>query len=159
MTATKPFEKGYKIYTAGKVQSITTKCTSSYSIIRAAVLPQQKQTGFYQVHIAANTTTGTVLHATCTCIASKCGACNHVAALMFALDNHNCSARSASTPSCTSLPSQWNVPRRKTATLTHVKDLQIVKPVLGKSQHSATKPSPAVDPKVGYVSVARIKKI
>ena len=35
VTATKPFEKGYKIYTAGKVQSITTKCTSSYSIIRA----------------------------------------------------------------------------------------------------------------------------
>ena len=75
---------------------------------------------------------------------------------MFALDNHN---RSASTPSCTSLPSQWNVPQRKTATLTPVKDLQIVKPVLGKSQHSATKPSPAVDPKVGYVSVARIKSL
>ena len=156
VTATKPFEKGYKIYTAGKVQSITTKCTSSYSIIRAAVLPSQKQTGFYQVHIAANTTTGTVLHATCTCIAGKCGACNHVAALMFALDNHN---RSASTPSCTSLPSQWNVPRRKTATLTPVKDLLIVKPVLGKSQHSTTKPSPAVDPKVGYVSVAHIKSL
>ena len=141
------------VYTAGKVQSIATKCTSSYSIIRAAVLPSQKQTEFYQVHIAANTTTGTALHATCTCIAGKCGACNHVAAQMFALDNHN---RSASTPSCTSLPSQWNVPRRKA---TSVKDLQVVKPVLGKSQRGTTKPSPAVDPKVGYVSVARIKSL
>ena len=116
VTATKPFEKGFRIHAARKVKTLSLKAvlSSNYTIIRAVVLPSQRNDRTYQVYIAALTSTGFILHATCTCIARKCGACNHTAAVIFSMDEANRvqSAPSYSArPSCTSLQHSGLYPR------------------------------------------------
>ena len=100
VTATKPFKKGFRIYAAHNVQTISLNVvtTSTYTVIKAAVRPSQRQDHTYQAYIhVASETNGTILHATCTCIAVSCGACNHTAAVMFAIDEHNITRPSCST--------------------------------------------------------------
>ena len=65
----------------------------------------------YETIIVVYKTTGDIYYARCTCTVGG-GSCNHVAALLFAVDAHNCTKP---TPSCTSLPSKWNVPKNTKA--------------------------------------------
>ena len=80
-TATKPFEKGFRIFDAKKVlrpSVYINKPGSLECIIRATVLPSQRNDTQYKTAVAVNRTNGTVLAATCSCIAGKCSACNHM---------------------------------------------------------------------------------
>ena len=90
VTATKPFERGYRFFDSKKVQgmSINMVVCGSSRIVRAAVMPSQKCGEAYTTAITVNKTNGQVLYGTCTCIAGK-SACNHTAALMFAIDDAN----------------------------------------------------------------------
>jgi len=138
VTATKPFEKGYRIFAAKKVKSLSThsvKPNSVYCIIRAAVLPSQRKDRIYETSVALYTTTASVYCAHCTCVAGKSGTCNHVAALMFAIDDYNrevSTQGNKGTPSCTSIPAAWGVPSKKSSSPVEVENMQIVKPAIGK---------------------------
>ena len=117
VTATKPFERGYRFFDSNKVQRLSihhVSSTSSECIVRAAVLPSQKCGEAYTTAIAVNKTNGHVLYGRCTCIAGM-SACNHTAARMFALDDarrQRDSHGSGGPPSCTSQPKKWGVPSK-----------------------------------------------
>ena len=88
VTATKPFERGYRLFDSKKVQWLSVHdvtSTSVYCIICATVLPSQKA-GAYKTAIAVNKMNGQIIHGSCTCVAGS-SACNHTAALMFAVDD------------------------------------------------------------------------
>ena len=92
VTATKPFEKDYRIFSAQKVNSLSIQpvsSTSVYCIVRAAVLPTQHKDRTYETAIALYNTTSSVYYAYCTCVAGMSGTCNHVAAVMLTLDDYN----------------------------------------------------------------------
>ena len=162
VTATKPFEKGFRIYDANKVKAPSINYLSEdslYCIIRAKVLPTQRHDKTYDTSIAINKTSGIVLHGVCTCVAGKCGSCNHVAALMFLLDDWNRKNKDDQ-PTCTSLPAQWNVPKRQSAEVLKVSDLRIVKPEFGKMKEARDPlPIQSMNPDLGRVTVERIQKL
>lgn len=164
VTATKPFEKGFRIHAAHKVKSISIKAvlSSNYTIIRATVLPSQRNDRTYQVYIAANTTTGFILHATCTCIAGKCGACNHTAAVMFSMDEASrvqSETGNSAHPSCTSLPAKWPIPSRAPHAPQTVQDMQVVKPKYDTTPTSPKKCCSPVPVSVGLVTTDRVKQL
>ena len=134
--------------------------TSVYCIIRATVLPSQKP-GAYKTAIALNKTNGQVLYGSCTCVAGN-SACNHTAALMFAIDDVNrerVSHGSSGRPSSTSLPRKWGVPSKPKKEPTPVKMLEVVKPKYGKlPQHTPTEIEP-IDPSLALVHTARIMSL
>ena len=145
VTATKPFEKGYRIFAARKVHSVaihyvTQSCL--YCIIKAAVIPTEKVSQkAYMTAVALNKQSATVLYGQCTCIAGKGASCNHIAALLFALDEYNrelSSQGNTKDPSCTSLPSAWSVPPKAKLDPTPVKDLRVIKPKYGNPQANTT---------------------
>ena len=141
VTATKPFERGYKLFDAKKMQCLSlhnVTHTSVYCIIRATVLPSQKP-GAYKTAIAVNKTNGQILYGSCTCVAGS-SACNHTAALMLAVDDmnraHDIHGSSAG-PSSTSLPRKWGVPAKPRKDPTPVNKLEIAKPKYGRvPQHT-----------------------
>ena len=146
VTATKPFEKGYRIFSAQKVKSLSVhpvSSTSVYCIVRAAVLPTQRKDRTYETAVALYNTTSSVYCAYCTCVAGMSGSCNHVAAVMFALDDYN---RDISTrgnkglPSCTSVAARWGMPshQRIPAIPMHVEEMRATKPAIGKTPPSPT---------------------
>lgn len=144
VTATKPFEKGYRIFAARKVHSVAIlnlSQSSLYCIIRAAVIPIERVSQkAYTTAVALNKQSATVLYGQCTCIVGKGASCNHIAALLFALDEYNreITSQGRRDPSCTSLPSAWSVPPKAKLDPTPVKDLKVVKPKYGKSEANST---------------------
>ena len=143
VTATKPFERGYRIFEAKNVKCISihpVSPTSVYCIVRAAVLPTQRKDRIYKTAIALYYSTSSVYHAHCTCVAGKSGTCNHVAALMFALDDFNrdiATHGNRGEASCTSTPAKWGTHAvRVPMEPMEVKDMHCVKPSLGKAAHS-----------------------
>ena len=131
VTATKPFERGYRLFDS-KVQCLSVHdvtSTSVYCIIRATVLPSQKA-GAYKTAIAVNKTNGQIIHGSCTCVAGS-SACNHTAALMFVVDDikraHATHGNSGG-PSSTSLPRKWGVPAKSKKEPIPVKMLEVTKP-------------------------------
>ena len=103
--------------------------TSVYCIIHATVLPSQKA-GAYKTAIAVNKMNGQIIHGSCTCVAGS-SACNHTAALMFAVDDikraHATHGNSGG-PSSTSLPRKWGVPAESKKEPIPVKMLEVTKP-------------------------------
>jgi len=165
VTASKPFERGYRLFSSRKVQCLSIHDVTSnsvYCIIRATVLPSQKS-GAYKTAIALNKTNGHVIYGRCTCVAGN-SACNHTAALMFAIDDMNrerasCGAGSSGAPSSTSLPRKWGVPAKSKKDPTPVNMLEVVKPKYGKlPQHTPTDVQP-IDPSIGLVHMARIMSL
>ena len=111
----------------------------------------------YETIIVVYNTTGNIYYATCTRTAGG-GSCNHVAALSFAIDAHN---RTNPTPSCTSLPSKWNVSKStKTPKDIPVSTLHIKKPSYLKPKKTGL-PSPhtPISPNMSQVTIDRIMKL
>ena len=159
VTATKPFERGYRFFDSKKVQGMSINMVSGssvYCIVRAAVMPSQKCGEAYTTAIAVNKTNGQVLY----------GTCNHTAALMFAIDDANRTreSRGSGPPSCTSLPKKWGVPAKskRGKQPTPVKKLKIVKPTYGKVQQQTptnTSTREPIDPSHGLVDITRIMSL
>ena len=132
VTATKPFERGYRLFDSKKVQWLSVHdvtSTSVYCIICATVLPSQKA-GAYKTAIAVNKMNGQIIHGSCTCVAGS-SACNHTAALMFAVDDikRACATHGNSGgPSSTLLPRKWGVPAKSKKEPIPVKMLEVTKP-------------------------------
>ena len=111
VTASKPFEKGYRLFHGKKVCNVMThhiQETSTYTIVRAAVTASQRDK-IYKTNVAISNVSGEVIYGYCTCIAGRCSTCNHVAALLFYIDEHNRTSKS-NNPTCTSKPCQWKKP-------------------------------------------------
>ena len=93
------------------------------------MLPSQKA-GAYKTAIAVNKMNGQIIHGSCTCVAGS-SACNHTAALMFAVDDikraHATHGNSGG-PSSTSLPRKWGVPAESKKEPIPVKMLEVTKP-------------------------------
>ena len=161
VTATKPFERGYRIYDAKKVQSIAIYSPTDdnlFRVIRADVHPSQKTDRVYRTFIVAYKTSGEIYHAICSCTAGEGGSCNHVAALSFAIDDYN---RKLPTPSCTSLPSKWNVPKNiKKPKDIPVSNLHIKKPSYIKPKNTGlSSPHTPISPQLSQVTIHRIMKL
>ena len=161
VTATKPFERGYRLFDAKKVQCLSlhnVTNTSIYCIVRATVLPSQKP-GAYKAAIAVNKTNGQILYGSCTCVAGS-SACNHTAALMFAVDDMNRTHAihgSCAGPSSTSLPRKWGVPAKPRKDPTPVNKLEIAKPKYGRvPQHTHPTDIQPIDPTLGVVDIKRV---
>ena len=126
-------------------------------IVRAAVSASQRD-NTYQTSVAVHMR-GEVLYGYCTCIAGRCSTCNHVAALLFHIDEHNRTTHKQKQPTtCTSLPCQWKKPTKKAPRAQPVTELHIEKPQIG---HSTSKP-PAFEPLdriSGYVSIDRVMRL
>ena len=165
VTASKPFERGYRFFSAGKVQSLSIHGVTSasvYCIIRATVLPSQKP-GAHKTAIALNKTNGQVLYASCTCVAGN-SACNHTAAMMFAVNDVNreqASRGNSGPPSSTSLPRKWGVPAKSKKEPTPVMMLEVAKPKYGKESRAQPTPTDAqpIDPALGLVDMARVMSL
>ena len=165
VTASRPFERGYRIYDAKRVRCISIHTSiddSLFSVIRASVLPSQKTDRIYQTFIVVYNTSGDIYYATCSCTAGEGGSCNHVAGLCFAMDDYN-RLRTSQTPSCTSLPSKWNVPRNtKDAKDIPVSDLHIMKPSYLKPRRtelSSPSSSRPISPQLSQVTIERVMKL
>ena len=134
--------------------------SSPYSIIRAAVLPSQRHDRVYQTAVAVQKMTGSILYGKCSCIAGRCSSCNHVAALLFKVDdiNRDLSSKGNRGPSCTSLPATWNVPCPQKVDPKPVRELEVIKPTIGKvaREHADYEP---IDRISGYVSMQRVMKL
>lgn len=112
VTASKLFERGYRVYHTKKVQSIAIHPTTDdnlFSVIRATALLSQKTDRSHRTFIVVYKTTRGTYYATCTCTTGG-GSLNHIATLLLAIDAHKRRLPTHS-PSCTSLPSKWNVPK------------------------------------------------
>ena len=164
VTATKPFKREYRLFDSKKVQGLSVhdvNSTSVYCIIRATVLPSQKA-GAYKTAITVNKTNGQIIYGSCTCVAGS-SACNHTAAVMFAVDDIQ---RSRAThgnsggPSLTSLPRKWGVTARPKNEPIPVQKLEVTKPKYGKvSQHTHPSDIQPVDPKLSTVSIRRVMSL
>ena len=155
VTACKPFEKGYRIFHAGYVQTVAIHAVSNestYCIVRAMVLPSQRQNPQYKTAVGIIKTTGEVKHGYCTCIAGKSSSCNHVAALLFYIDDANRKqTTTCTTATCTSLPCTWKVPKA-------AHSLDITKPSINHSASKKKRHEP-LDRVAGYVSIKRVMKL
>lgn len=69
------------------------------------------------------------MRAHCKCPAGIDGRCNHVAATLFALEQH-CKEKQTiidSNESCTSKPCKWSVPRKRKGPVPPIKQINVVK--------------------------------
>ena len=129
--------------------------------MRAAVIPSQKLKSTYKTAVAIHKTSGHIFCGFCTCIAGMSSSCNHVAALLFKLDDHSDVVTQGNRgPSSTSLPDTWNVPRPMKLPPTRVKELEVVKPKLVQSNVTPAKRTyEPVDQTAGYVSMKRVMQL
>ena len=108
----KPLVKGYNFFRSGhvvKVEKISNLNDDGLCHIRGRILPSMKKTTVYSAFITLREKK--VLRAKCACPAGFEGHCNHVAALLFFLEEF--CAQNGNNDACTSQPCVWNKPSRK----------------------------------------------
>ena len=160
VTASKPFEKGY-LFHARKVKSVAVHHVSTdsfYSVVRACVMASQRHDRMYETSVAIHKNLGKVMYGYCTCVAGKCSACNHVAALLFYIDGYNRTPGTQHTHSCTSLPCQWKRPSTSKSSPQKVSELKIEKPRIGHTTKESEKFEP-LDRIRGFVSLDRVMRL
>lgn len=83
-----------------------------------------------------------------------------MAGLMFMVDDWNRQISNSDTPTCTSMPAQWNVPKRQSTEVLRVADLETVKPEYGKiKEPRCFNPMQSMDAEIGEVTIRRITKL
>ena len=81
----KGIDKGYNFFRSGHVQQIEMVEGGEFSFVRCNVLPSMKKCAPYKAKVCL-LPNGMVKMALCTCTAGLSGCCNHVAALLYALE-------------------------------------------------------------------------
>ncbi|CAB4045439.1 Poly P3, partial [Paramuricea clavata] len=110
--------KAFKFFMDGHVQDIKLSiidATSNYCFVKAKILPSMRTNRVYETWISVVKETAKVLSAVCNCTAGLGEACNHIAALLFAVEDYakTYNQPSSSSTSCTSKPYEWNKPRSR----------------------------------------------
>ena len=77
------------------------------------------------------------------CHCSLGEACNHIAALLFAIEDY-AKVTSEGEISCTSLPCEWNRPRKRKLSPKRISNLQPVKHQYGKKPRLSAAPKPGL---------------
>ncbi|KAL5005873.1 hypothetical protein ScPMuIL_017031 [Solemya velum] len=108
----KPMSKGRQFFLSGHVNDIQDIRKNDFYFLKAKVVPSYSQTSPYNVSVTLNMTTASVVDASCDCKASAMGRCNHVAALLFALEDFTVQFGFEGL-ACTSDVCKWNVGRKK----------------------------------------------
>ena len=83
----KGVDKGYKFFKDGHVQKIELVTQENFSFVRCNVLPSMKKDAIYRCKLCLRPD-GMVNLALCTCTAGLGGVCNHIAALLYALEEY-----------------------------------------------------------------------
>ncbi|XP_022793679.1 uncharacterized protein LOC111332583 isoform X1 [Stylophora pistillata] len=138
--------KAFKFFKDGHVQKIELSLiseTSSYCFVKATVLPSMRQDRFYRTWVSVVKETAKVFSADCNCTAGLDEACNHIAALLFALEDYVKSHRNtrADNIACTSKPFEWNKPRKTKLSPKLIDEMRPVKHQYGKVPRLAAVPS------------------
>ena len=108
----KPLVKGYNFFKSGhvvKLEKISNLNDDGLCHFRGRILPSMKKTTVYSAFITLREKK--VLRAKCACPAGIEGHCNHIAALLFFLEEF--CAQNGNNDACTSQPCVWNKPSRK----------------------------------------------
>ncbi|KAL5015323.1 hypothetical protein ScPMuIL_009593 [Solemya velum] len=108
----KPMSTGRQFFLSGHVNDIQDIRRNDFYFLKAKVMPSYSQTSPYNVSVTLNMTTASVVDASCDCKASAMGRCNHVAALLFALEDFTVQFGFEGL-ACTSDVCKWNVGRKK----------------------------------------------
>ena len=126
LSTAKPLVKGYNFFMSGHVLFLSHLHENGKHFIKSKVLPSMKKQSVYSCHIVLSSF-GNVLRGQCGCPAGTDGRCNHVAAIMFALEDY-CKERSKnSTESCTSKPCKWSVPSKRTGSVVPLAHMKFAK--------------------------------
>ena len=106
--------------------------TPGLCLVRAKVLPSMVKTKIYAVRIFIKEN-GEVHTAYCICPAGLAGTCNHIAGLLYALEEFvRHGLREESKLPCTSKLQVWNRPRGRRVPPSHVVEVIAVKEEFGK---------------------------
>lgn len=134
---TKTSTKDTIFFKSGHVQQIQIVSTEKYSYVRASVLPSMKKgTGSYKTKVCL-LPTGMVEEGVCACSAGLGGCCNHVAALLYALEEFvRFGLREEDHTSPTSRLCAGNRPRARKVKPREVADGNLVKPTFGSKGSS-----------------------
>ena len=101
------------------------------TIIRASVTPSQRlNDDKYQLRIVFKSD-GSVITGLCTCTAGQSKCCNHIAAVLYKLNNAN--EKGYTNPACTDEICNWNSSSKETYPV-KVKDIDILQYNFGKSK-------------------------
>lgn len=141
--------KGFRFFKDGHVQSIeyhSLPGSPGLSYVRAQVLPSMKKGKKYLVRICL-VENGDVHTAHCVCPAGLGGRCNHVAGLLYALEEFvREGLREASSVPCTSRLQAWNKPRPRNVPPSRVYEVRALKEEYGKKKRRK-KELPFFDPR------------
>ena len=140
-TSFRGVEKGYRFFKSGHVQRIEfhrLPASSEFCYVRAKVLPSMVKNKVYCVHICL-TSDGHIHTAYCVCPAGLAGCCNHVAALIYALEEFvRLGLREESRLPCTSKLQRWNKPRQRHVAPSRVISVFVEKEEFGKRKRRRT---------------------
>ena len=107
----KGIDKGFQFFKDGHVQKIEASFSKNRTYVRCNVLLSMKKDTVYKCRICMGTD-AIVKVALCTCTAGLGGVCNHIAALLYALEEFvRLGLREEDDTSPTSQLCKWNRPR------------------------------------------------
>ncbi|CAB4012346.1 Poly P3, partial [Paramuricea clavata] len=138
--------KAFKFFMDGHVQDIKLSiinATSNYCFVKAKILASMRTDRVYETWISVVKETAKVLSADCNCTAGLGEACNHIAALLFAVEDYakTYNQPSSSSTSCTSKPCEWNKPRSRKLSPKEISQMRPVKHQYGKKPRLPAVPS------------------
>ena len=124
--------KAYTFFKNGFVDKLLVKSVEEErTIIRASVTPSQRlNDDKYQLRIVFKSD-GSVITGLCTCTAGQSKCCNHIAAVLYKLNNAN--EKGYTNPACTDEICNWNSSSKETYPV-KVKDINILQYNFGKSK-------------------------
>lgn len=95
----------------------------------------------YRVHVCLCQSIAEVKSAFCVCVSGLEGSCNHVAGLMYALENFvRLGLREESKLACTSKLQLWNRPRKQKVPPSKISSVRLVKEEYGKQKKARKQP-------------------
>ena len=107
----RPMLKGRQYFASGHVKNMNDNSREGHYFLKATIMASYTQNVVYHASLTLATPSGKVKDASCNCKASSMGRCNHIAALLFALEDYSIQFRYESCAS-TSKQCTWNVGRK-----------------------------------------------
>ncbi|XP_048730406.2 uncharacterized protein LOC125647675 [Ostrea edulis] len=107
----KPMVKGRQYFASGHVKDIKSIAKGEYFFVKSTVMASYTQQKLYHVTLTLGSPSGKILDASCDCKASAMGRCNHIASLLFALEDYTLQF-GYDPDACTSKLCTWNVGRK-----------------------------------------------
>lgn len=142
MLSFRRLDKGYRFFKDSHVQVIDHPLpqTPGLCLVRSKVLPSMMKSKIYAVRLFIKDN-GEVHTAYCICHAGLAGTCNHIAGLLYALEEFvQLGLREESKLPCTSKLLVWNRLRGRKLPPSHVVEVAAVKEEFGKCKRRKVRP-------------------